>query len=57
MSNIERREFLTGAALFAAGIAASQLVTGRAEAGDASFMNNVPDPLVAGKELRTVFPT
>ncbi len=24
-----------------------------AEGGDASFMNNVPDPLLAGKELPT----
>ena len=53
MSNFQRREFLTGAAAFAAGVTAALSGTRRAEAGDPSFMNNVPDPLLAGKELPT----
>jgi oxalate decarboxylase len=52
MSGFQRREFLTGAAAFAAGVTAA-LTSRRAEAGDPSFMNNVPDPLVSGKELPT----
>src|SRR5712692_6349355 len=53
MSNFQRRDFLAGAAAFAAGVTAALAGTRRAEAGDPSFMNNVPDPLVAGKELPT----
>jgi oxalate decarboxylase len=53
MSSIQRRDFLTGAAAFAAGVTAALAATRRAEAGDPSFMNNVPDPLVSGKELPT----
>src|SRR3989440_6400313 len=53
MLNFHRREFLTGTAAFAAGVTAGLAGTRRAEAGDASFMNNVPDPLLAGKELPT----
>jgi oxalate decarboxylase len=53
MSDIQRRDFLTGAAAFAAGVTAALAATGRAKAGDPSFMNNVPDPLLAGKELPT----
>ncbi|HTT92910.1 MAG TPA: cupin domain-containing protein [Acidimicrobiales bacterium] len=53
MSNHHRRDFLTGAAAFAAGVTAALTGTRRAEAGDPSFMNNVPDPLLAGKELPT----
>src|SRR5438874_8471425 len=53
MSNIQRRDFLTGAAAFAAGVTAALAGSRRAEAGDPSFMNNVPDPLLAGKELPT----
>src|SRR5437879_1602417 len=52
MSDLKRREFLTRAGLFAA--AAGTLdEASRAAAGDPSFMNNVPDPLVSGKELPT----
>ena len=51
MSNFPRREFLSGAALFAAAAALAQ--PNDAQAGDTSFMNNVPDPLLAGKELPT----
>jgi len=51
MSNIPRRDFLTGAASFAAG--AMLAGAGTIQAGDPSFMNNVPDPLLAGKELPT----
>jgi oxalate decarboxylase len=50
MSNLHRRDFLTGAAAFAAGVTAA-LTARRAEAGDPSFMNNVPDPLLTEKEL------
>src|SRR3954447_9450695 len=53
MSEFQRRDFLTGAAAFAAGVTAALAGTRRAEAGDPSFMNNVPDPLVSGKELPT----
>src|SRR5262245_35804808 len=52
MSNLQRRDFLTRAATFATATA----VLGNsslAQAGDPSFMNNVPDPLVSGKELPT----
>src|SRR5262245_46885730 len=48
MSDINRRDVLAGTA----GIAAAVLTTSKpAEAGDASFMNNVPDPLLSGNEL------
>jgi oxalate decarboxylase len=53
MSDIERRDFLTGAAAFAAAVTAALTSARRAEAGDPSFMNNVPDPLLTGKELPT----
>src|SRR5436309_5392599 len=53
MSDFHRREFLTGAAAFAAGMTAGLAGTRRAEAGDPSFMNNVPDPLLPGKDLPT----
>src|SRR5207253_9888577 len=53
MSNFHRRDFLTGATALAAGMAAAQLGAGTVEAGDSSFMNNVPDPLLAEKELPT----
>lgn len=46
MSPVRRRDFLTGATVFAA---ASAMAT----AGDPSFLNNVPDPLLAQKELPT----
>src|SRR5260370_1466561 len=53
MSNFHRRDFLTGAAAIAAGTTAALVGTRRVEAGDPSFMNNVPDSLVSGKELPT----
>jgi oxalate decarboxylase len=53
MSEIQRRDFLTGAAAFAAGVTTALTATRRAEAGDVSFMNNVPDPLLSGRELPT----
>src|SRR6202035_1269313 len=53
MSNFQRRDFLTGAAALAAASAATLVGTRRADAGDPSFMNNVPDPLLSGKELPT----
>jgi oxalate decarboxylase len=48
-----RRDFLAGTAAFAAGVTAALVGTKRADAGDASFMNNVPDPLLSDKELPT----
>src|SRR5438105_6456767 len=53
MSEFQRRDFLKGAAAFAAGVTAALSRSSRVEAGDPSFMNNVPDPLVSGKELPT----
>src|SRR6202453_5033982 len=53
MSEVQRREFLAGAAVVAAAATATLVASNRAEAGDPSFMNNVPDPLVSGKELPT----
>jgi oxalate decarboxylase len=49
MSDLPRRDFLTGAA----GLTAALLAARSADAGDPSFMNNVPDPLLGGKELPT----
>ncbi len=51
MPDFQRRDILKGAAAFAAGVTAALTSTRRAGAGDASFMNNVPDPLFSGKEL------
>jgi oxalate decarboxylase len=53
MSNFHRRDFLAGSAAFAAGVTAALAGTRRAEAGDPSFMNNVPDHLLSRKELPT----
>ena len=53
MSDFHRRDFLGGAGAFAAGMTAALVGARRVEAGDPSFMNNVPDPLVSGKELPT----
>ncbi|MDB5308945.1 MAG: cupin protein [Gemmataceae bacterium] len=52
MSNLQRRDFLAGAAAFAAATATLG-GRGRVAAGDPSFMNNVPDPLLSGKDLPT----
>jgi oxalate decarboxylase len=52
MPQFQRRDFLTRSAAFAAATAALGTVR-PAAAGDPSFMNNVPDPLLAGKELPT----
>jgi oxalate decarboxylase len=51
MPTSQRRDFLKGTALFAAGVTAALTATRRAEAGDPSFMNNVPDPQFSGKDL------
>jgi oxalate decarboxylase len=52
MSSVKRREFMSAAGL--AAVTAAALARPRsAEAGDPSFMNNVPDPLLAGDELPT----
>jgi oxalate decarboxylase len=53
MSDVQRREFFAAAAAFAAGTTAAMVGTKNVAAGDPSFMNNVPDPLVSGKELPT----
>ena len=53
MSDLPRRDFLTRAAAFAAITTTMGGGPRRASAGDSSFMNNVPDPLLAGKELPT----
>jgi oxalate decarboxylase len=48
MSDIQRRDFLAGTAGFtAAALTGSE----PAAAGDSSFMNNVPDPLLSSNEL------
>src|SRR5713226_8811116 len=53
MSELQRRDFLKGAAAFAAATTAGLVGTRRVEAGDPSFMNNVPDPLLSEKDLPT----
>jgi len=53
MSGFQRREFLASAAAMAAVATATLGRTKKAEAGDPSFMNNVPDPLLSGKDLPT----
>src|SRR5262249_61928980 len=53
MSDFDRRNFLTDAAAFAAGVNAALISTTRTRGGDPSFMNNVPDPLLAGQALPT----
>jgi oxalate decarboxylase len=51
MSDLNRRAFLAGTAGVAA--AAGLLAPTTVKAGDPSFMNNVPDPLLTGKDLPT----
>ena len=53
MSDMPRRNFMAAAAGITAATTAALIGSKRAEAGDPSFMNNVPDPLLAGKELPT----
>src|SRR5580704_10126317 len=53
MAEFERREFLAGAATVAAATTAAILASGSAKGGELTFMNNVPDPLLAGEELPT----
>jgi oxalate decarboxylase len=53
MSSFQRRDFLTGAAALAAAATAALAGTKKAEGGDPSFMNNVPDELLDEKELPT----
>jgi oxalate decarboxylase len=50
---MERRDFLTSTVGFAAAGAAALGSAERATAADLSFANNVPDPLLASKELPT----
>jgi hypothetical protein len=49
MSDLERRDVLIGTL----GLATAALAATPAAAGDASFMNNVPDPLLSGDNLPT----
>ena len=53
MSDMPRRDFMAAAAGITAATTAALIGSKRAEAGDPSFMNNVPDPILAGKELPT----
>lgn len=53
MSSVARRDFLATAAAFAAATTAALVESQEIKAGDPSFMNNVPDPVLAGKELPT----
>src|SRR3984957_19243025 len=53
MAEVERRDSLTGAAALAAAATATFVSSKAAHGGDPSFMNNVPDPLLAEKELPT----
>src|SRR5215218_10925914 len=50
MSGFSRRGFLGGAAAAAGLVGAT---TSEAATGDSSFQNNVPDPILAGRELPT----
>jgi oxalate decarboxylase len=49
MTEVERRDLLIGTVLATAALAAPE----RAAAGDPSFMNNVPDPILSAAELPT----
>jgi oxalate decarboxylase len=51
MPNPQRRDFMAAAAGLAAATTAALTATRPAEAGDPSFQNNMPDPLLAGAEL------
>jgi oxalate decarboxylase len=53
MAKFQRRAFLKRTAAFAASVTAAVTESRRAQAGDPSFMNNVPDPLLTKKELPT----
>jgi oxalate decarboxylase len=53
MSGFDRRDFLAGASALAAATSAALVGAKEAQGGDPSFMNNVPDPLLSGKELPT----
>ncbi len=53
MTQLHRRRFLAGAAALSAATAAALSTLDNAQAGDPSFMNNVPDPLLGDDELPT----
>ena len=53
MSGFPRRDLLAGATAFAAAATMSLMNKKESVAGDSSFMNNVPDEILAGKELPT----
>ncbi|MBA4017951.1 MAG: oxalate decarboxylase [Pirellula sp.] len=53
MSAFQRREFLASAAALTAVVASTFRSPKTVEAGDTTFMNNVPDPVASGEELPT----
>jgi oxalate decarboxylase len=53
MSDLPRRDFVAAAAAFVAVTTGALMGPKAALAGDPSFQNNVPDPLLAGEELPT----
>ncbi len=53
MPEVPRRDFVVAAAASAAAATATPASPKPAEAGDPSFQNNVPDPILAGDELPT----
>ena len=53
MGTFQHREFPAGAATFAAAATAALGGARKVDAGDPSFMNNFPDPLLAEKQLPT----
>ncbi len=53
MPEMPRRDFIAASAGFAAATTGAILGSTSAVAGDPSFQNNVPDPLLAGDELPT----
>lgn len=53
MTRLPRRDFLAAAAAATAASSAVLATGGEAQGGDPSFSNNLPDPLLSGKELPT----
>ncbi len=53
MPELPRRDFMAATAGLAAAATAGLVGAKPAEAGDPTFMNNVPDPLLGGEELPT----
>jgi oxalate decarboxylase len=53
MPDMPRRDFMAATAALAAATTAALMGPKSAEAGDPSFQNNVPDPILSGDELPT----